>query len=82
MINTYTELEEHFDSIMIGARPTEPRHWIDSHILARMAATVPAESILGRGFCPERAGVFLIWNHAVKTVSNLVPHGSSKPQNP
>ena len=44
---TYTQQEEHFDSIMIGAGPTEPRHWIDSHILARMAAVAPAELMLG-----------------------------------
>ena len=65
---TYTQLEEHFDIIMIDAGSTGPRHWIDSHILERMAALAPAELMLGWGFCPERSRVFSIWNHAVKTV--------------
>ena len=67
---------------MIGAEPTEPRHWIDPRILALMATVVPAELILGREFCPERSCVFLIWNHAVKTVRNLESLRSPKPQNP
>ena len=59
---------------LIGAGSTGPRHWIDSHILERMAALAPAELMLGWGFCPERSRVFSIWNHAVKTFRNLAPH--------
>ena len=82
MIKTYTQQKEYFDSIMIGVGPTESRHWIDSHILVRMAAMVPADLILGRGFCPKRSCVFSIWNHAVKTVRKLESLRSPKPQNP